>query len=277
MNTTANLKLAVVTAALVVLGLFLTVGLTGSGNGSSYEITGFSFGGSQSNPPGSAGAATPSNQNPVAKPSKEPAYQSEPFYCQLAFGPKREHLVMTAADLKARILHVDLNGNRDWTEAGESFEIKQTGQYQETVYLTSVVPELSVGENIHTNLKIKYGQTGDQVRGVFSVQLWGWSESTTDADLIPLELSSKSETIPLLHFDGPLTMGNYRKIVEMPRGEESKFYSLIGTTGQSGGTLTAIANTEIAEGLNPKVEFEFPHEDPSQPPIKVTAYLPTRC
>ena len=269
MNTTSNLKLAVVVAALLVLGLFLTIALTGSGNGTSYELTGYSFNRSQSTSPG--------NGPLPAKPTKEPTYQSEPFYCQLAFGANREHLVMTAADLEARVLYADLNGNGDLTEATESFVIEQTGQYQETIYLSTVIPELSAGESVHTNLKIKYGQTGDRVRGVFSVQLWGWSDSTTDADLVPLEMSNKSESIPLLHFDGPLTMGNYRKIVEMPRGEESKFYSLIGTSGESGGTLTAIANTEISEEANPKVEFEFPHEDPSKPPIKVSAYLRTRC
>jgi len=281
MKTTSNSKLAVVAACLVGLGLLLTIGLTVPGSNSSYELTGFSFGGSQTTPPASRPAAKPANQNTasnvIAELLTEPEYQSEPFYCQLAFGPNREHLVMTAADLEARVLYADLNGNCDLTETGESFEIEQTGQYQKTIYLTSVVPELSVGENTHTNLKIKYGQTGDQVRGVFSIQLWGWSASTTDADLVPLEMSSGSKTIPLLHFDGPLTMGNYRKVVDMPRGEESKFYSLIGTVGEFGGTLTAITNTEIAEGANPKVEFEFPHEDSAKPPLKVTAYLPTRC
>ena len=170
-----------------------------------------------------------------------------------------------------------LNSDGKLSDADESFEIVETGRYKETLNLEAFVPEITVGDSRHTNLKIKYGQTGDRVRGVVSIQLWGSSESTTDADLIPLEMTNNSDVIPLLHFDGPLTMGNYRKVVEMPRGQESKFYSLVGTAGELGGTLTAIDNTEIDQEAHPKAEFEFPHEDPSKPPIKVKADLPTRC
>lgn len=284
MNTSFVSKLvvvAVVVAALICLGLFLTFGKLGSSGGSSWELTGISFGG----PPQSPRAPNPLFKRPKGEPTSnslvnqitEPSYQSEPFYCQLAFGSSRDFLMLTAADLEARVLYADLNFNGDLTEAGEAFAIEETGRYQQTVFLTSLVPEISAGENTHTNLTIKFGQTGGQVRGVFSVQLWGWSESTTDADLVPLEMTSNSDTIPLLHFDGPLTMGNYRKVVEMPRGQESKFYSLIGTAGESGGTLTAIDNSEIDGEAHPKVEFEFPHKDPSKAPIKVEAFLRTRC
>lgn len=273
---------ALLLAAVVCLGLFLTiVAVVLSGN-SSWELTGVSFGGSKpiasssglnSDQPAGGSAVSNSSTDRLI----EPKYQSDPFYCRLVFGPQRDFIMMTAADLGARVLYADLNSNGDLTEPGEAFELEEAGQYKQTFYLACVVPELSAGEIAHTNLKIKYGQTGEQVRGVFSVQRWGSSESTTDADLVPLEMTNKSEVIPLLHFDGPLTMGNYRKVVEMPRGQESKFYTLVGTAGESGGTLTAIDNSEIDHDAHPQAEFEFPHQDPSQPPLKVKADLPTRC
>ena len=280
MTPSSIFKLAAVAAGLVCLGLFLTIGFFGSSN-SSYEITGISFGGPPATYPAPTAPGNPAQGASALDDSGEQmveaSFQSEPFRCRLAFGPNREHVILTAADLEAQWLYVDLNSDGKLDDVNESFEILETGQYNETRNLSAVVPEISVGDDTHTNLKIQYGQTGDRVRGVFSVQLLGSSDLTTDADLIPLELSNNSDTIPLLHFGGPLTMGNYRKVVEMERGEEVKFYSLLRTVGESGGTLTAIANTEIDGEAHPKAEFEFPHEDPSKPAIQVTAYLPTRC
>ena len=144
-----------------------------------------------------------------------------------------------------------------------------------------MVPELTNGENTHTDLSIKYGLTtteqGRTVKGVFAIKLWGWDESTTDADLVPLVLSTDSTNIPTLNFNGPLTMGNYRKVTEIPRGKDYKFYSLVGTKGENGGTLTAIANDQIPDDAHPKAEFEFPNKNEGEPPIKVKTFLTVRC
>ena len=242
---------------------------------SDYELTGSFAPTAPTNSPAPVanGAAIPTSANPSA-----PQYQSQPYLCQLVFGPNRKHLISTAADLQAGVLHIDLNANGGLGDPGETFELTETSRYQETRYFTAVVPEVSVGEDTHVDLSVKYGQTGDQVKGVFSILLWGSSPSTTDADLVTLELpNDPNQPVPIVHFDGPLTMGNYRKIVEMPRGEEVNFYSLIGTPGSRGGTLTAIANTHIPQDAHPLAEFEFPHRDSTQPAIKVKTYLEVRC
>ena len=209
--------------------------------------------------------------------SAEPAYKSDPFYCKIAFGPNREKVIVTAADFEARVVYVDLNSNGNLTEDDEAFEIVESSNYENTVYLTAIIPQVKQGQDIHTDFKIKYGKTGDQVKGVFSIKLWGWDESTTDADLVTLDLSTDKQSIPMLHFNGPLTMGTYRAVTEMPRGKEFTFYSLVGTAGANGGTLTAIANNTIPDDAHPMVEFEFPHRDSSEPPIKVKSFLTVRC
>jgi len=109
------------------------------------------------------------------------------------------------------------------------------------------------------------------------MQLWGWDESTTDADLVTLKLSRQVADIPLIHFNGPLTMGTYRTVTEMPRGSDFVFYSLVGTPGSDGGTLTAIANNNIPDDAHPMVEFEFPNIDSQKPVIKVKSFLNVRC
>jgi len=209
------------------------------------------------------------------------ASPSDLYFCNLDFGSDRSKSVLTAADVKAKIVYVDLDSDGDLNGADECFEMVDAGGYKSTSYMTALIPEVTNGENTHTDLSIKYGVTetdeGTTVKGVFAIKLWGWDESTTDADLVPLVLTTEGEKIPTLHFNGPLTMGNYRPVPELPRGKETKFYSLVGTKGEDGGTLTAIANEQIPTDAHPKAEFEFPNQNPEEPPIKVKTYLKVRC
>ena len=221
----------------------------------------------------------------------EPTFSGPgPFFCRIAIGPNREKLIMTAADVQDQVVYVDLNSNGSLSDEGERFEAESSSKYENTTYFSITIPEIAQGDDIHTDFKIKYGYTvnpnddsdpvEENVKAVFSMKLWGWDAATTDADLVTLNLPcgnlAANET-PLVHFNGPLTMGNYRKVVEMPRGEEVKFYSLAGTAGESGGTLAAVSNTSIADDAHPKAEFEFPHRDAGKPAIKVKTYLTTRC
>lgn len=207
----------------------------------------------------------------------EPDYTSDPFYCQIAVGPETGDRFWTAADLEARSVYVDLNGNLDLTDSGERFELVESPSIQNSRNWTSTIPEVRQGEDVHTDLKLVYQRRGDHVTAVVSMRLWGWDDSTTDADLIPLTLSDENGRPPLIHFNGPLTMGMYRATTEIPMGREFDFYSLIGTPGEHGGTLTAISNTEIPDDAHPQALFEFPHRDATQPPIRLTTFLTVRC
>lgn len=214
---------------------------------------------------------------PASGISAEPEYQSDPLYLKIAVGPESNKVFWTATDLEAGRVFVDLNNNGDLTESGEMFELVESQQIQDTRNWSTVIPEIEQGEDVHTDLKLKFGKTGDEVRAVVSMRLWGWDDSTTDADLIPLLPSRDIGQTPTIHFNGPLTMGCYRSTTKMPIGKEFVFYSLVGTTGLNGGTLTAISNTEIPDDAHPKAEFEFPHRDSSKPPIKINTFLTVRC
>ena len=109
------------------------------------------------------------------------------------------------------------------------------------------------------------------------MKLWGWDESTVDADLIPLTLPNDSSVAPVVHFNGPLVMGPYRSRTELPIGKEVDFYSQVGTKGDGIGTFAAISNTSIPPDAHPIAEFRFPHRDPAKPAFKVKTYLTVRC
>lgn len=209
--------------------------------------------------------------------SVQPVYLSDPLYLKIAVGPEADTVFWSVADLEAGYVYFDLNNNGDLTESDERFAITETARIGKSRNWSAFIPEIEQGEDVHTDLILKFGKTGSEVKGVASVKLWGWDDSTTDADLIPLRLTSDQSNPPTIHFNGPLTMGSYRSSTEIPIGKEYNFYSLVGTPGRNGGTLTAISNTEIPDDAHPKAEFEFPHRDPAKPPIKLTTFLTVRC
>ena len=206
-----------------------------------------------------------------------PNFQSTPQYCIIAIGSEPVSEFWAVADLSAQKFYFDLNQNFDLTNAAEVFELKETGSILKTQNWSVTVPEIRQGEDTHTDLTFKFGKSKDDVKTVVSMKLWGWDESTTDADLIPLRLPTETANVPVIHFNGPLTMGSYRQTTKLTAGEESDFYSLIGTAGESGGTLTAITNSEIPDDAHPKAVFTFPNLESGKPAIVVSTFLKIRC
>jgi len=212
-----------------------------------------------------------------ANSPKLPALESKPLYCWIAFGSDSVTEFLFVADLEAKKLYFDLNQNSDLSDTNEAFELKDDGAILHTQNWLATIPQIVNGKDTHTDLRIRFSESKQDVRTVVSVRLWGWDESTTDADLIPLRLADHFADAPIIHFGGPLTMGAYREPTKLIIGKETDFYSLVGTAGKNGGTLTAITNTEIPDDSHPKAEFRFPPKDKSQPPIEVTTFLEIRC
>ena len=208
---------------------------------------------------------------------KFPKFEPEARYCKIAVGSDAVSEFWSVTDLKAKKFYFDLNQNLDLTESNEMFELADAGKVLKTQNWIATIPELKNGEDTHSDLTFKFGISPSDVKTVVSMKLWGWDESTTDADLIPLRLPTQQANAPTVHFNGPLTMGAYRQPTRLTVGKEVDFYSLVGTAGKNGGTLTAITNTEITDDAHPKAEFTFPNRDPSKPPIKVATYLEVRC
>ena len=85
------------------------------------------------------------------------------------------------------------------------------------------------------------------------------------------------QSAPIVHFNGPLTMGSYRQTPALVRGQTTDFYTFVGTSGTGQGTMTPIANTEIPSDAHPVATFEFPAKDPGKSPLVVKSILKTRC
>ena len=182
-------------------------------------------------------------------------------------------------------IYVDLDRSGEFDGGNETFPLEETSAYGGIRNTRAIVSQVSAGEDVHTDLEIKIGRpiaispgkTSETIKATVSIKLWGRDESTTGANLVPLRLRANSRVAPVVHFGGSLKMGVYREFESLTVGEQTNFYTLIGTQGEGVGTLTAIDNTEIPDDAHPQAKFIFPHKDPSQPPIVVNSILETRC
>lgn len=218
--------------------------------------------------------------------TKEPGYQSKPHYTVVRFGAAGERAFWTAFDLESFTLFCDVNSNGDLTEPSERFPLEEAEPMLGVRRWNAVVPEVSSGENVHTLLTLQVSAkpvgpessaNWEYVKAIWSVKLWGWDNSTTEANLIPLYPPTDRSHAPQVHFNGPLTMGRYRARTELPRGKSVDFYSFVGTRGSGDGTFTAITNSEIPSDAHPQAVFSFPHQNAGEPPIEVKTFLKVRC
>ena len=60
-------------------------------------------------------------------------------------------------------------------------------------------------------------------------------------------------------------------------GEKAELKVAVGTAGQGKGTFARIHYKEIAAGIHPVAEIEFPNRDPAKGAIKIKLALPNRC
>jgi RNA polymerase sigma factor (sigma-70 family) len=106
-----------------------------------------------------AGAARLARADRTIK--KEPAYQGQPKYCLLVFGPQAKDRVWLVLD--GDTLYVDRNGNGDLTEAGEHIPAPAFIPSKDDDYLFArersiEVGDISVGGLTHTGLVLKQAQ-----------------------------------------------------------------------------------------------------------------------
>jgi hypothetical protein len=221
-----------------------------------------------------------------------PTFAGTAVFARIAIGLERQRNFLIAGDLEAGKLYVDWNQNSDLTESDEVLDLVEGTKIGTTRYWSATVPQIEQGEDIHTNLLFKFSKNeavseeedsgssmkaAPSVKGTFSLTLWGVERSATDAHLVPLLLSQTADGCPLVHFNGPLTMGEYRFETKLEKSKEIKFYAFVGTAGEGKGTTTPIANTEIPADAHPVAEFTFSNRESGKPPIVVKSILKTRC
>jgi hypothetical protein len=233
--------------------------------------------------------------------AKEPAYQSEPKYCLLVVGPQAEQRTWLVLDGHA--LYVDRNGNGDLTEAGEKVGVAEVFPSENSLYaeqrqfLAGDLPEGPDGPK-HTKLTVthcvpnpKFVPTAtddkqarellDKNPGVavviVAIQLGGRVRQVAAPAFSP-----KPQEAPILHFNGPLTLGFHPKWFYgwpvLTRGEAgSTLTVVIGTPGLGEGSFALIGYDDVPKDVHPVAEIRFPAGSPGQAPIVVNVALQQRC
>jgi hypothetical protein len=233
--------------------------------------------------------------------AREPRYQSKPRYCLLVFGLDASTKVWLVLD--GDVLYVDRNANGDLT--GEDKKVrrgKAPGQ---------VPGDFACGEIVQANGKTicrGLAVSGSPEEGDMwvTVNLDGKHVQSAGVDTNGyLQFADSPGGAPIVHFNGPLTIGlapeteitqsasfvkkgNGVEIIRkrtarviLPtfvRGDKNAELRVrVGTVGQGKGTFARVHHKELAEGIHPVAELEFPHRVPAKGTIKIKLAIPDRC
>jgi hypothetical protein len=189
---------------------------------------------------------------------KEPAYQGQPKYCLLVFGPEAKFRVWLVRD--GDVLYVDRNGNGDLTEKGE----RHVAAMRPDGIKWPIGDVLEAdGRTRHTDLRVEFR------RGSYALHLRTADNIHQEVgnEFGPLRFSDKAQDAPLVHLAGPLTFLLPKRAehpLQLIPGKELHFIALIGTAGLGEGS-TAYCHADDFEKLRMVVEVEFPHQAPDAP------------
>jgi hypothetical protein len=234
--------------------------------------------------------------------AKEPKYQSKPKYCLLVFGLDAKPKVWLVLD--GDVLYVDRNGNGDLTAEDKKVRRgKGQGQVPGNFACGDIVQ--GEGKTICTGLTVSgSAEEGDMWVEINMGGKHGQS-AAVDANGY-LQFADSPDRAPIIHFDGPLTMsaipladiyikatlekkGDKVEIISKERtvrvfwptfvlgGEKAELRVAVGTAGQGKGAFARIHYKEIAAGIHPVAEIEFPNRDPAKGAIKIKLALLNRC
>jgi hypothetical protein len=246
---------------------------------------------------------------------KEPAYQSEPRYCLLVFGPAARSRVWLVLD--GDLLYVDRNGNGDLTEAGERVEapklkpsshpfharersieadIVATGDLTHGLTVGQIEYRRKVGatgaqaEEWQEHLDAAYRQVPDGMTYHVEVRLdprcYGTFVLRRDMRILHfawldgrghLVFARRPEDAPVLHFGGPLTLRG-QQTDKLQRGEDpGRTTVYLGTPGLGPGTFVHMLQDLVPKDAHPVVQVRFPPKAPGQAPATRKYLLKERC
>ena len=234
--------------------------------------------------------------------AKEPAYQTKaPRYCLLVFGPEARFHVWLVQD--GDLLYVDRNGDGDLTGKDERVEIKQ----KEKTYRIFEVGDLRDGVLTHTGLRVTQMLAGpefvgnprelERIKGADG-EPWVWTVSVAaerPADdtralsrhikyvvngdgLGFLVFASRPQDAPVIHLNGPWTLGLQDIKQRLTSGHKSNLQIGVGTQGVGPGTFSFVLYPEtIPPDVYPVAEITFPPKSPAGKPITDKYTLKERC
>jgi hypothetical protein len=213
--------------------------------------------------------------------AKEPPYRSKSTkYGLLVFGPEAKTRVWLVLD--GDRLYVDRNGNGDLTEDGKCIAKKPT------LYDDHLPVDFAIGDIVGADHKTVYSgiavqeieEGGAPMVFIFAHPSGRRAYTGRDASG-RLRFGDSPLTAPVIHIDGPLSMGLATRErsapVQFVRAREVELCASVGTPGLGIGTFMALRHAEVPPGKHPTAMIEFPSRGSGEPPILVHLVLSERC
>jgi hypothetical protein len=169
--------------------------------------------------------------------SRQPEYATDaPGYCLLVFGKQAATRVWLVQD--GNTLYVDRNGNGDLTESGERVDGEST---RSVVRFDAITISNPAGGDYSLRVFPRSdGTTRLRMQeGTERPQYAGWNKATKP------RFARKPQDAPIIHFDGPMTLGQYGPRQTLPRISSGTSYRntsmklMVGTPGLGEGTFAS--------------------------------------
>jgi hypothetical protein len=233
--------------------------------------------------------------------AKEPAYQKEPHYALIVFGPEaaqRSWLVMDGDE----VLYFDRNGNGDLTDPEDriALEVEATKRIrmaEGSGYSGFNVFE--IGTAFGVKLRFEFWV---RKRGFVHADEWhrnilreretnNWENGTllriaASGTQVhnPTLMAARPAEAQITHLDGPLTFGLNRGLRQklQPWPQSTLFDVRIGTPmlpvdNYSHQLFAPLAESELPKDVHPQAVFTFPAKRPGAEPVVQTIELDKRC
>ncbi len=234
---------------------------------------------------------------------KEPAYQGQPRYCLVVFGQEAKTRVWLVQD--GNVLYVDRNGNGDLTEAGERVQTNG-GAEQPAEFTAFQAGDIRDGALTHTKLAVNrlaasegyIGDTKEWARvKAANAKPYIWTVGVTaeraamPGDGLPkavtyiangdglgfLVFGDRPQTAPVVHFNGPWTLGLQDIKQQIVMGKPRMLQIGVGTQGIGPGTFSFVLYPGlIPNDAYPVADITFPPKSGGSP-VQAKVVLKSRC
>jgi len=232
---------------------------------------------------------------------KEPTYQSKPKYCLLVFGVEAKTRVWLVQD--GYVLYVDRNGNGDLTEKDKRVERNSTNAANSSF----AAGDIKDGSLTHTGLSVTQfvaspamigdAKEFDRIKKANPQPLIWWVHVTAERSLddtrpLPkhikyvingdglgyLLFGDRPQDAPIIHLNGPWTLGLQDIKQHLTVGEKSNLQLGVGTQGVGPGTFSFVLypNT-IPDKVYPEATVTFPAKGANAKPHTEKFTFMKRC
>ncbi len=232
---------------------------------------------------------------------KEPAYQNQPLYALLVFGPETPFKVWLVLD--GQTLYVDVNGNGDLTEADEKIHLQteassawiqnvvlKDGPRQHTMTWFSVCPLKSLAPFLGNDPQFKKiierhpEQRSYSIKCIVQETMPGRAKEVryiVNSDDLndQLQLATEPSKAPVIHFGGAWQMNTPVRVPVLYLESINDFYTGVGCPGLGAGTFAFACYEEgvLPDRAIPKLTLHLPRKTADLPPLIEHHYLRDRC